>query len=118
MGLLEWSAVSFGLAILGGVAMLGWRLRTGTNPPLALAVPHGLAAATGLVLLATEVMGSRRGGAALAALIAFGCTAATGFAFLYVDKVKKRLLHVHVFLVKALVALTSLYFLVLALQGQ
>lgn len=45
------SAVLFALAAVGGVALLALRARRDANPPLAVAVVHGLAAAAGLVLL-------------------------------------------------------------------
>ena len=47
MTALTLATILFGLGALGGVTLLGLRLRGG-NPPLGLVVVHGLAAAAGL----------------------------------------------------------------------
>lgn len=48
---MQTAAILFGLAALGGLAMVGIRVSQNKNPPTALAVGHGLIAATGLVVL-------------------------------------------------------------------
>lgn len=49
--MLLYSLSLFAFAAIGGVIMVALRLRRGENPPLGLAVVHGLAAASGLVVL-------------------------------------------------------------------
>jgi hypothetical protein len=52
MTTLQLSALLFGIAALGGVTLAGIRLTRHANPPMALAMLHGLGAAAGLALLA------------------------------------------------------------------
>ena len=55
MDMLETSAALFGLSALGGLAMAAVRLTQKVNPPVWLAMGHGLLAAAGLTLLAWAV---------------------------------------------------------------
>jgi hypothetical protein len=98
--------------------MLGYRLLREANPPLVLALLHGAAAATGLVLLTVAVVGRGKGGPAIAALVLFGCVAVAGVALFWIDHVRHRLLRKQPILVKGLLALTALVFLVLAVMGE
>lgn len=52
------SIVLFVVAALGGVYMATSRVRNEKNPPMPVAVVHGIAAATGLILLLIHVFGS------------------------------------------------------------
>ena len=52
MSTLQLSALLFGIAALGGLTMAGIRLTNNTNPPMWLAMLHGVIAAAGLTLLA------------------------------------------------------------------
>ena len=53
--MIDAAAVLFGLAALGGLLMLFMRFGQDRNPPVLLAMVHGLAAAAGLTLLAYAV---------------------------------------------------------------
>ena len=77
MSALTIAAILFGLGALGGIALFGLRLRGG-NPPIALAMVHGLAAAAGLVTLAVAVLGGGLGGLPLVSLILFGAATRLG----------------------------------------
>src|SRR5262245_59529943 len=72
------AAILFGLASLGGVAMVAMRLR-GANPPIALAFGHGLLAASGLVVLVIAVIGGASATAGIVAIAAFVLAAGIGF---------------------------------------
>jgi predicted membrane channel-forming protein YqfA (hemolysin III family) len=52
---MQTAAVLFALAALGGLAMVGLRVGNKQNPPMALAVGHGVIAAAGLVMLIYSV---------------------------------------------------------------
>lgn len=52
------SIILFVVAALGGAYMATSRVRNEKNPPVPIAVVHGIAAATGLVLLLIYVFGS------------------------------------------------------------
>jgi hypothetical protein len=111
MSTLVLAAVFFGLGALGGLMLLGLRLRGG-NPPLALAFVHGAAAAAGLVTLTIAVVGGERG-PALTALILFGIAALGGF-FLLSFHLRQRLLPVGLILVHGTVAVSGFVALLLA----
>jgi hypothetical protein len=104
MNTLTLAAILFGVGALGGVALLGLRLRGG-NPPIALALVHGLVAASGLVTLILAVAGGARG-PALTALILFGVAALGGF-LLFSMHLRQKLLPVGLILVHALVAVSG-----------
>jgi hypothetical protein len=111
MSTLTIACILFGIAALGGVALLGLRLRGG-NPPLGLAVVHGLVAAAALVTLTTAVVAGERG-PALVSLILFGVAAVGGF-FLLSIHLRKRLLPVGIILVHGTVAVAGFVTLLLA----
>lgn len=111
MSTLVIACVLFGLGALGGVTLLGLRLRGG-NPPLALAGVHGLAAAAGLVTLIVAVVGGERG-PALVALVLFGVAALGGFVLLSLH-LRQRLLPVGLILVHGTVAVAGFVALLLA----
>lgn len=52
------SLILFIVAALGGVYMATSRVRNEKNPPMPVAIVHGIAAATGLILLLIHVFGS------------------------------------------------------------
>jgi hypothetical protein len=111
MATLVLATVLFGLAALGGAALLGLRLRGG-NPPLGLAALHGLVAAAALVTLLVAVIGGERG-PALVALALFGVAALGGFALLALH-LRQRLLPVGLVLVHGAVAVAGFVALLLA----
>ncbi len=59
MHMLQTSAVLFGIAALGGLLMAGIRFARRVNPPAAIAMLHGLLAASGLTLLAYAICTDR-----------------------------------------------------------
>lgn len=101
----------FALAAIGGVLLVALRLGRGANPPMGLALVHGLAAAAGLVVLfastaQTGLSGLSAGSAGLFVVAAIG-----GFA-LFASHLKGRLLAVPLVAVHAGVAVLA--FLLLA----
>jgi hypothetical protein len=72
------AAILFGLAALGGATMAALRLRGG-NPPLGLAIVHGLGAAAGLVTLLVAVLAQGERGTATVSLVLFVVAALGGF---------------------------------------
>ena len=84
-----WSAILFALAALGGLALAALHFRSGgrERPPTALALVHGLVAATALVLLIIAALGA---GAASPTLpwisIAVFVVAALGGAYMFLGK--------------------------------
>lgn len=48
---MQTAAILFGIAALGGLAMVGFRVSKNQNPPTALALGHGAIAAAGLITL-------------------------------------------------------------------
>jgi hypothetical protein len=111
MSALVLACVLFGLGALGGVTLLGLRLRGG-NPPIGLAVVHGLAAAAGLVTLGIAVVGGERG-PALVSLVLFGIAALGGF-FLMSLHLRQRLLPVGLILVHGTLAVSGYVALLIA----
>jgi hypothetical protein len=114
MSTLEIACVLFGLGALGGITLLGLRLRGG-NPPLGLAVVHGLAAASGLVTLTIAVLNGARGSAVLS-LVLFGVAALGGF-FLLSFHLRKKLIPVGLILVHGTVAVVAFVVLLMAVFG-
>ena len=72
------AAILLGLGSLGGGFLLAIRLR-GANPPLGLALGHGLLVGSGLAALAISVLTARATGAPLVALAGFVAAAGIGF---------------------------------------
>lgn len=76
--MLTWAVVLFAAAAVGGLTMLVLRARE-RPVPMGLALVHGGAAATALVLLAIAVFGGAAPGLATVALIVFAGAAIGGF---------------------------------------
>jgi hypothetical protein len=105
------ACVLFGLGALGGVTLLSLRLRGG-NPPLGLALVHGLVVAVALVALAIAVLDGERGPAVFA-LIFLTLAAAGGF-FLLSLHLRQRLLPLSLILVHGAMAATGFAVLLVA----
>jgi len=76
--MLTWAAILFAIAALGGATLATLHFR-GRNRPLALALLHGLIAASGVVLLiAAALTQPAFGGLALASLVVFVLAALGG----------------------------------------
>jgi hypothetical protein len=102
--------VIFALAALGGVTMAVLRFQGRPQPPLALALVHGAAAAAGLITLIVLVAGNEAPSQAKLALGLFLGAALGGFA-LFAIHLRKGTLPIWLILVHALVAVSG--FLVL-----
>jgi len=111
MSTLEVASILFGLAALGGLLLLGLRLRGG-NPPRALAMGHGLLAAAGLVTLTIAVVAGARG-PALISLVLFGL-AAVGGVYLAAIHRRNELLPVGVILLHGAAAVAGFVALLVA----
>jgi hypothetical protein len=74
--------ILFAIAALGGITLAFMHFRGRTPPPLALAILHGLVAASGLVVLLLAVLKIGIGGAPTVALAFFLLAALGGFALL------------------------------------
>lgn len=72
------AAVLFAVAALGGITLATLHLRQ-KGLPMALAVLHGLLAATGLVLLIVVVVGGSVGNLLITSLVLFVLAALGGF---------------------------------------
>ena len=84
-----WSAVLFALTALGGLALAAIHFRGGGRepPPTALALVHGLVAATALVLLVIGALNAGAGSPALPWIsIAVFVAAALGGAYMFLGK--------------------------------
>jgi hypothetical protein len=114
MNTLVIASILFGVTALGGATLLALRLRGG-NPPLGLAMVHGLVAAASLVTLVLAVVGGARG-PAVVALVLFGVAALGGF-FLMSLHLRQRLLPVGVIFVHGTVALAGYVALLVAAFG-
>ncbi|HEU4597729.1 MAG TPA: hypothetical protein VFS10_21560 [Pyrinomonadaceae bacterium] len=73
------AAVLFAVAALGGVALAAMRFGGRELPPMALALVHGLFAASGLVALILAVVNSNASTLAWVALVGFVVAALGGF---------------------------------------
>jgi hypothetical protein len=73
------AAVLFAVAALGGVVMAAMRFGGREIPPMALALVHGLFAASGLVALVLAVVNSTASTLAWVALVGFVIAALGGF---------------------------------------
>ncbi len=98
--------ILFALAAIGGVVLAVIRLR-GSNPPTALALVHGAAAAAGLVALALPLLNGGLGsGAATLALGLFVVAALGGFV-LFAAHLRGTLLSVPLMFIHAVVAVVA-----------
>lgn len=114
--MIAWSIGLFGVAALGGVGLFVLRLRDAEGVPLALAVGHGLLAATALVLLALLVIQGTAAGLATGALVAFVVAALAGF-YLLASHLRTGSFPVAPAVAHALVAVTGFVLLVLWALG-
>jgi hypothetical protein len=105
------SCILFGLGALGGVTLLTLRLRGG-NPPIGLALVHGVVVACALVTLTVAVIGGAHG-PALVSLVLFAL-AAVGGVFLLSLHLRQRLLPVSVILAHGTVAAAGFVALLVA----
>lgn len=113
---MQLALVLFALAAIGGVLLAVTRLR-GANPPTALALIHGGAAAAGLVLLALPLLNGGLGsGAATVALVLFVVAALGGFA-LFAAHLRGTLLPIPLMLIHAVVAVAGFGSLLVAVFG-
>lgn len=105
--------VLFALAAVGGLVMAGIRLSGRPYPPLALAVVHGAAAASGLVALIVAVADAEAPTGAKLALALFLGAAVGGFV-LFSHHLRKIALPIWLVVVHALVAVIAFVLLVTA----
>lgn len=110
--MLIYAVILFGVAALGGLVMAIQR-RGGSNPPLALAVLHGLLAATGLVLLIVVGMQDGFGGNLGIALVLLVVAALGGFV-LIASHLRGQLISLALVGVHAVAAVVGYVFLLLA----
>lgn len=73
------AAILFAIAAVGGVVMAAMRFGGRELPPMALAIVHGLFAASGLVTLILAVVGGQSNWASIVAVIGFVIAAIGGF---------------------------------------
>ncbi len=73
------AAILFAIAALGGAVMAAMRFSGRELPPMALAIIHGLFAASGLVALIMAVLGAQSSTVAIIALVGFAIAALGGF---------------------------------------
>ena len=100
------AAVLFGIAALGGVVMAVMRLTGRELPPMAIALVHGLFAASGLIALLVAVIGVNAPTSARIALGGFVVAALGGFA-LFSFHLRQKALPVPLVIVHGLVAVIS-----------
>jgi hypothetical protein len=98
--------VLFAIAAVGGLTMAVMRLKGRPQPPLALALLHGGAAASGLIALIVAVSNGPTAGLPLWALILFIGAALGGF-LLFSYHLRKLALPVGLMVVHGLVAVTA-----------
>lgn len=105
-----WAAVLFAAAALGGAVMVVQRLGE-RKIPMGLALLHGLAAASGLVLLLLAVLQGAAAGLATIALVLFVLAALGGF-YLFASYLRTGSFPVPVMFVHAGVAVLAFLLLV------
>jgi len=108
--------VLFALAAVGGLIMAIMRFRGREQPPLALAIVHGLAAAAGLVALIAVIAGGSAPGAATLGLVLMLAAALGGFV-LFGNHLKNIPLPIPLMVIHALVAVAGFATLLVALSG-
>lgn len=104
--MLSASLVLFGIAALGGLLLAYFRIARSANPPLGLALGHGLIAAAGLVLLIIAIVSNQLAGKAFTALVLFIIAALGGFIMITLH-FRGRLIPLPVVLIHALVAVAG-----------
>lgn len=111
--MLNTAALLFALAAVGGLTM-AWMKFSGKAIPLALAIGHGIFAASGLVLLLLHVFATGGGGLLIAAVIFF-VLAALGGLFLFSFHMSGRNLPKPLILGHGAIAATGFILLLIAL---
>jgi len=109
------AAVLFAITALGGAAMAAIRLSGREFPPLWIVIPHGIAAAAGLVTLMMTVAGRTAPAMAGAALIGFVIAFIAGITLLFVYHVNKRPLSIPLMLTHGTVAVVSFVILLMGI---
>lgn len=100
------AAVLFAIAALGGVVMAFMRLGGKELPPMAIALVHGLFAASGLIALLVAIIGVNAPTSARIALGGFVVAALGGFA-LFSFHLRQKALPIPLVIVHGLVAVIS-----------
>lgn len=108
------SAVLFALAALGGLTMAYIYFKKDRNPPFALAVAHGVAAASALVMLLWAVLRTSHGDLVAAALGVFAVAALAGF-FLFSYHIRDKHLPAPGVAVHATLAITAFVLLLIGI---
>lgn len=108
--------VLFALAALGGATMAILRFKGRPQPPLALALVHGAAAATALVTLTLFIAGNDAPGLATIALALFLGAALGGFG-LFAIHLRKGALPIWLVVLHGLVAISGFLVLLVAALG-
>jgi len=108
--------VLFGLAAVGGLVMATQRIKGSDRPSLGIALVHGAAAASGLIVLLVAVISPAAPPLARTALVAFLVAALGGF-FLIARHLQKRALPIPVMLAHGLVAVAGFIILLVAVVG-
>lgn len=103
--MLVWSFGLFGVAALGGL-VLAFKALKGEQPPMPLALLHGLLAASGLLVLISVVLAEESMGMAGVSLILFVLAALGGFG-LFSFHLRKKTLPKPLVIVHALAAVTA-----------
>lgn len=112
--MLQAAAIMLGITALGGLSMAVIRFATKGNPPIWLAMLHGLLAASGLTLLAYAICTRPVPLTAVLALGLFLVAAAGGAALSLLYKWKQRLLPAWLVIAHAAIAVTAFALLLLA----
>jgi len=115
--MLKTAIVLLGVAAVGGLAMAAIRLSRKANPPVALAMLHGMLAAAALALLAYAAFAAGVPRSALIALVLLLAAAAGGAVLNLGYQWKQRLLSVPLMLGHAALAVLGFVFLLVAAFG-
>jgi hypothetical protein len=108
------AAILFAIAAVGGVIMAAMRFGGRELPPMALAVVHGLFAASGLVTLILAVVGAQTSWAAVVAVIGFVIAALGGFV-LFAHHLRRKALPVNYVVLHGAAAVISFVLLLAAI---
>ncbi|HEX8170907.1 MAG TPA: hypothetical protein VF824_10245 [Thermoanaerobaculia bacterium] len=114
--MLNGSIILFAIAALGGIVLAVIRFRGTPIPPMALALIHGLVAATALVLLLIVALGTQGTQMQKIALGGFVVAALGGF-FIFSFHVRNKPLPIPMIVVHALVAVASFVTLLAGVYG-
>lgn len=111
--MMVYALLLFAFAAIGGVLLVALRLRRGANPPMGLALVHGLAAASGLVVLLASTAQTGFSGLPAWSAGLFVVAAIGGFV-LFASHLRDRLLAVPLVAVHAGVAVLAFLLLAVA----